>query len=452
MRDERSVRMAQAGTRRSFRRPVSVVTALTAVISTASMAGPLARAGVAMPCALERTDAHHSLGVDSWDASYLRPDGSADAVMLFLSFPDAKPKVTTEQLSRDYFPATSEFFERASYGRFSLHPHPVSRWIEMPQESTAYDIARDWSAAGRASFLRDAIAVTDPEVDFSAYDIVYLVADPDAPGVDSDATKVVNFKEPIRVDGAQLNRVVTLFEQYPADRNVLAHETGHVFDLPDLYNRPEDGKGDWDTHVGDWDLMGSQFGLAPDPFGWHRWKLGWLDDQQVDCVWQPGTSLHTLTALSAAPEGTGAREGGGRTPRTEPVADTADTAAVVEPIDDARPAPRSRPASRLTVVRTGAREAVAVEVREPLGNDAAVCTSGVLVYRVTTDTASADGPVEVIDGHPDTAACHSSSVQPELADAPLRVGESLSVDDGDLRISVLDQSASGEWNVRITKR
>ena len=64
---------------------------------------------------------------------------------------------------------------------------------------------------------------------------------------------------------------------HPPDRNVLAHETGHVFDLPDLYHRPTDGKGDWDTYVGDWDVMGSQFGLAPDLFGWHKWKLGWLD-------------------------------------------------------------------------------------------------------------------------------------------------------------------------------
>lgn len=450
MRSERSVRPAHPGPRRSLRRPVSVVTALTAVISTASMANPLARAGEAMPCALERTDAHHSLGVDSWNSAYLKPEGQADAVMLFLSFPDAKPTVTPQQLARDYFPATTEFFDRASYGRFSLRPRPVAKWLEMAKESTAYDIARDWDAGSRAEFLRDAIAVTDPEVDFSAYDIVYLVADPHAPGVDSDATKVVNFKEPLRVDGVELNRVVTLFEQYPADRNVLAHETGHVFDLPDLYNRPEDGKGDWDTHVGDWDLMGSQFGLAPDPFGWHRWKLGWLDDQQVDCVWQPGTTLHTLRPLSAPPEGVEPapeQERPADSERSVDLGDSSDATRGGEPLGR-----QVRPTSRLVVVRTGIREAVALEVREPTGNDASLCTSGVLAYRITTDTASAEGPVEVIDGHPDSSACEGSSVQPELADAPLGVGESLSLDDGAVRVSVLGQSSAGDWNVRVTSR
>ncbi|CAM5255315.1 hypothetical protein SGLAM104S_00590 [Streptomyces glaucescens] len=124
-------------------------------------------------------------------------------------------------------------------------------------------------------------------MDYSRYDIVYFVADPHAPGVDSDATKVVNLDTPLRADGTDIRRIVTVFENHPPDRLVLAHETGHVFDLPDLYHRPTDDKGDWGTHVGDWDLMGSQFGLAPDLFGWHKWKLGWLEERQVMCV--PGS-------------------------------------------------------------------------------------------------------------------------------------------------------------------
>ena len=50
----------------------------------------------------------------------------------------------------------------------------------------------------------DAIATADPAVDFHGYDVVYLVADPDAPGVDSDATKVVNLAEPLVADGRDI--------------------------------------------------------------------------------------------------------------------------------------------------------------------------------------------------------------------------------------------------------
>nr|WP_308294821.1 M6 family metalloprotease domain-containing protein [Streptomyces sp. JJ66] len=405
----------RAPRRRRLRRAASACAALTAVVGTSSIAGPGDDPG-APPCALQRTDAHHSLGLDTWNDAYVRPERTVDAVMLFLSFPDARPRTHPARLVADHFPATAEFFDRASYGQLDLRLHTEPRWTAMPQPSSAYAIARDWGAEGRAAFVRDALAAADPRVDFADYDVVYFVADPDAPGVDSDATKVVNFAEPVVLDGTELRRIVTVFERYPADRNVLAHETGHVFDLPDLYHRPHDGKGDWDTHVGDWDLMGSQFGLAPDPFGWHKWKLGWLDAAHVDCVDAPGTTLHTLQPLGRAP-------GGG------PAA-----------------------GKRLAVVRTGRAEVVAVEVREPIGNDAGLCRGGVLVYRVHNDTPSADGPVEVLDGHPDTSACHSSSVHPPLADAPLRAGETLSVDDGAVRVTALDRAPSGEWTVRITRR
>ncbi|WP_172383973.1 M6 family metalloprotease domain-containing protein [Streptomyces sp. MNP-20] len=404
-------RLTRGGER--LRTTATLFTCLTAVAATSLVAGPAIAHGAAGPCALRRTAAHHSEGLDTWNAAYPRPTRSRDAVMVFLSFPDSPPVTTPAELAADYFPETSDFFARASYGRFRLRAHPQSEWIPMPKASTAYAIERDWKPQRRASYLRDALAAADPHVDFSAYDIVYFVADPDAPGVDSDATKVVNFDRPMRADGASIRRMVTVFERHPPDRNVLAHETGHVFDLPDLYHRPTDGEGDWDTHVGDWDVMGSQFGLAPDLFGWHKWKLGWLDPRQVVCVRGGGPRRLTLEPLAAP-----ARGGVGGT--------------------------------KLAVVRTGRGSAVAVEARGPAGNDHATCSEGVLVYRVHSDTASGRGPVEVVDAHPRTEACWSESVYPPLADAPVRAGESFTVPGAGVRIEVADRTRSGGWTVEIT--
>ncbi len=144
-------------------------------------------------------------------------------MLVYLSFPDSRPRTTPAELAADYFPATSQFFERASYGRFTLRPHPQRAWIRMPHTSTSYAIKRDWNAARRGAYLRDAVAAADRQVDFSRYDIVDFVADPDAPGVDSDATKVVNLDTPIEADGKDIRRVVTVFEKHPPDRLVLAH-------------------------------------------------------------------------------------------------------------------------------------------------------------------------------------------------------------------------------------
>ncbi|MFD6653674.1 M6 family metalloprotease domain-containing protein [Streptomyces parvus] len=407
-------RRGPGGDRRPpLRSLAAAATSLLALAATSLVAGPAAAAtGDAAPCALPRTAAHHSLGLNTWNAAYPRPDQGLDAVMIFLSFPDSEPVLTPGELTADHFPATTRFFERASYGRFTLRPHPQRNWTRMPRDSTWYAIERDWNAERRTAYLRDAVAAADDDVDFSRYDVVYLVADPDAPGVDSDATKVVNFDRPLRADGHDIRRVVTVFEQHPPDRNVLAHETGHVFDLADLYHRPTDGKGDWDTYVGDWDVMGSQFGLAPDLFGWHKWKLGWLGGRQVVCV--QGSADLTLEPVAAAP------------------------------------VPGGSIGTRLAVVRTGADSALAIEARSATGNDRDTCSEGILIYRVRSETASGGGPVEVVDTHPNTGACWDRSVYPPLADAPLGVGETFTVPGAGTRVEVADRTPSGSWTVRIT--
>ena len=433
---------------------------MTALAATSLVAGPSVAAPLSVPCALKRTDAHHSEGLDTWNASYVRPSRRLDAVMVFLSFPDSERLTSPAELTGDYFPATSRFFERSSYGRFTLRPHPLREWIRMPQASTAYAMRRDWNPARRSAYLRDALSASDRRVDFSRYDVVYFVADPDAPGVDSDATKVVNLDAPLRADGKDIRRVVTVFENHPPDRLVLAHETGHVFDLPDLYHRPTDGKGDWDTHVGDWDLMGSQFGLAPDLFGWHKWKLGWLPPRQVACVQR----------ADAAGGGTGGAGGSGATGGARltlepleavPTAVASAGAAADAAAGDAAGAAAAGDVAgrvgfglgggtKLAVVRTGQDSAVAFEARGPVGNDGAVCSEGVLVYRVRSATQSGGGPIEVVDAHPTSEACWGDSVYPPLADAPVGLGESFTVPGENVRIVVEDRTPSGAWTVAIS--
>lgn len=482
-----------------WRSTAALFTSMTALAATSLVPGPALAEPLASPCALTRTEAHHSEGANTWNTSYVRPTRPLDAVMVFLSFPDATPRTTPAELTGDYFPATSRFFERASYGRFTVRPHPQRAWIRMPHPSTSYAIRRDWNAADRSAYLRDALSVADPQIDFSRYDVVYFVADPDAPGVDSDATKVVNLDTPLHADGKDIRRVVTVFEKHPPDRLVLAHETGHVFDLPDLYHRPADGKGDWDTYVGDWDLMGSQFGLAPDLFGWHKWRLGWLEPHQVACVVGSGTTRLTLEPLEAgpvdspvgaagsagsagasgagaagvgvlasrstAPGRTGAALQGPRLPSRGPGAPPDGTAgassrAVGGPGASsdavgvaALPGSRIFGAGRgtkLAVVPTGPDSALAFEARGSQGNDGSSCDQGVLVYRVRSRTESGSGPIQVIDAHPRTESCWEDSVYPPLADAPVSLGESFKVPGANVRVTVEDRTASGAWTVKIT--
>ncbi|WP_443043217.1 M6 family metalloprotease domain-containing protein [Streptomyces sp. HM190] len=465
----------------TLRGTAAMLTSLTALAATSLIAAPSVAVPLSEACALRRTEAHHSEGLDTWNAAYPRPTRDLDAVLVFLSFPDSAPVTTPAQLTADHFPDTSRFFERASYGKFALRPHPHRQWLQMPRPSTAYAIRRDWNAPHRAAYLKDALATADPHIDFSRYDIVYFVADPHAPGVDSDATKVVNLESPLEVDGTGLRRVVTVFEKHPPDRLVLAHETGHVFDLPDLYHRPVDGKGDWDTHVGDWDLMGSQFALAPDFFAWHKWKLGWLEQHQVACVRGAGVTRLSLEAVGAGPadtaqdavqagdEGAERVSGGDGERHAAEAGGTApgDGGAIDGGVTDggatgggrvsggvgsagAQAAFGAGRGTKLAVVPTGPDSALGVEVRGAVGNDSSVCSEGVLVYRVRSGAESGSGPIEVLDAHPLTGACWDESVYPPLADAPVRVGESFTVPGEGVRVEVEGRTPSGEWTVKIT--
>lgn len=67
-------------------------TTLSALAATSLVSGPsVAEPFSVAPCALTRTAAHHSEGLDTWNTAYPRPARSLDAVMVFLSFPDRSP-------------------------------------------------------------------------------------------------------------------------------------------------------------------------------------------------------------------------------------------------------------------------------------------------------------------------------------------------------------------------
>jgi len=157
--------------RRPLRAVVAAVSVFAAVVAWTLVMGPAA-AAPGRACELTRTRAHHSEGVNTWSSDYPRPRGDLDAVMVFLSFPDSRPALTTREVAADHFPATTRFFDHASYGRFRLRAHTVQRWLRMPGTSSSYGISRDWKDGERRRYLHDAVATADRAVDFTKYAVV----------------------------------------------------------------------------------------------------------------------------------------------------------------------------------------------------------------------------------------------------------------------------------------
>lgn len=124
------------------------------------------------------------------------------------------------------------------------------------------------------------------------------------------------------------------------------HELGHAFGFPDTYTYDTTVAGErvgqffW---CGDWDMMGNIGGHSTDFFAWHKWKLGWIRDDQADVITKAGITTHRISPIETS---------GG---------------------------------SKMVVVRTGVSTAYVMEFRTKLGINALNNRGkyqGVLIYRL----------------------------------------------------------------------
>jgi M6 family metalloprotease-like protein len=346
----------------------------------------------------------------------LRPDGQIRAVMLFVDFSDLH---ATESMSAIYdrlVPHSREWLTEVSYDRVRLDVAPLERWVRMPRPLSSYGLRDGINWPEHQDYIRDAVRAADGLVDFSPYQVVYVVA---AKGSDVDRSPAFQAYagHGAMADGKELRYGATFFEdtKYSARyaANVLIHETGHILGLPDLYGTANANDSNyWNAFrwAGSWDTMswndpGAHF------LAWHKWKLGWLDSSQLTCLEGPGELTTTLAPL--------ARSGGLK--------------AVVLPV--------------------GLSSAYVIEARKRIGEDAGLCEDGVLVYSVDATTRSGNGPVRVRAAQGDTKRDLLTQCGP-LYNAPFdkAAGEVARFEDAaaGFSVEVLSSGTNG-YRVRVTR-
>ncbi|MEV7088537.1 M6 family metalloprotease domain-containing protein [Streptomyces sp. NPDC093085] len=348
---------------------------------------------------------------------YSPSTGRIRALNLMIDFPDAPgPGKALDRLA-EFFPKTSEWFRTSSYGRLDYHPEaPVKDWLRMPLSFAEYGIERGAPyEPGYRRLVEDIVTTVNRRVDFSVYDLVNILVTPNAGPSALDTVLSVTFSgnaDAPRANGVPLANTSFVYSRQDdgsgsygdTGYRVLPHENGHVFGLPDLYT--VDGGGS----VGHWDIMSEDWGANNDLLGWHKWKLGWLDDEQIGCATGSGSSEYVLGPL--------ATKGG----------------------------------PKLAFVPVSKESGYAVEVRTRAGNDEAVCEPGVLVYRVDAAVDTGRGPVTVSDSRENSGGCtRRPNVHAELSDAPYRPGDSFVDHDNHIRISVLSEEPDQHFRVRVTR-
>jgi M6 family metalloprotease-like protein len=355
-------------------------------------------------------------GVGTLLVGGVHPQATVNAVMLFVDFPDAAATETTSSVYNLLAPGAQTYFANESFGRLTLNVAEIPHWYRMSKASTDYGFGRgSFTFAQHRAYIQEAVTLADADVDFSRYQIVYVVSTKNATAINYSPAFVARHfaTDAIQADGTLIYGGATFGTDIYANArwgwHVLAHETGHVFGLPDYYDIPGFDPTDYQHqfhYAGGWSIM-SWVEPGGESFAWDKYREGWIDSTQINCLDAPGSITETLTPVE--------KQGG----------------------------------LKLLVAKTGASTAYAVEVRSLSGGDSGLCRAGVLVYALDARTQSGSGPLQVETTHPgsDAAKIQQCSI---LYDAPLQPGEAW--EDATVRVEVLSGAADGSYSVRLTRK
>jgi M6 family metalloprotease-like protein len=293
---------------------------------------------------------------------YTTSVGTLKGSMVFVDFDDKPANDTTENLYNFFMPSASDWYSTSSYGRLKIEMQAdKSKFYRMPRLSTKYKWDRN--GTDQDKYIRDLVSIMGNTSNFTNSDVLYIVPTRAAEHISFSPTRM----QPVVLkDGTTMRTAVTFGQDIHLKYGfkTLNHETGHTMGLPDLYPSDETklARGAW---VGGYDIMGLINGTSPDYFAMHKWKLGWLDDNQVDCVSQKGTSKHVITPLEVV---------GG---------------------------------VKAAAVKLSATKAFVVELRTTAAFNAS-CSVGLLGYVINTAGSNSNpngAPIEVLDPHTTNKGC-----------------------------------------------
>jgi|GEM_PF-1180236 len=246
--------------------------------------------------------------------------GTVNLPVVLINYTDTTTEYTTTDFQSLLFgdnPAIAsgpgsmaDFYEEASYGELNLTGGDtgVTGWETADNTHDYY--GENYTRA--AELAREAVVEADPEMNFSQYDnngdgyVDGVIVVHQGPGQEAtgDASDIWSHRWDFTSAGLsayQTDEGVTVnsYSLQPETYNggittvgVVAHETGHLFGLPDLYDTNGGSEG-----IGDWGLMGggswngiTRAGDSPaHPVAFHKWKQGWVTPTERPLTGPMGT-------------------------------------------------------------------------------------------------------------------------------------------------------------------
>ena len=282
-------------------------------------------------------------------ANRMKSVGTLTINVIFVDFSDAASTKTPQEVYSILTPTAETYFNTVSYGKLNIQFKPNLKWYRMAKPSSDYG----WDNLTfnlHKQYIQEAINLADADIDFSGSDAFIIIANPDATKIKNGPAFTASKGAGIKVDGKEFLSSATSGNDLKVWGGLwFNHEFGHDMSLVDLYAY----QGNAHRFVGEYSIMGLISGAGQDLFGWEKWILGWLSDDQVVCV-NSGVNSALLTPIETA---------GGTKLFTMPISKTA---------------------------------AIVVESRRAIGYDKNLPKTGPLVYIVDTNIPSGTGTIKVL--------------------------------------------------------
>lgn len=333
------------------------------------------------PCQLPQAASRSDIGVGfPQHPSRVPTTGTLNITALFIDFADNRATGTTQARLQSHWPQAEEYLQTQSYGLLDVTMRAHHQWLNLTGAEGDYALGDGISNVEARMYISEAVALADPDFDFTGTDLVWMI--PVSGTTQVGTVAYLGVLSPITAEGGAVTLDNVMIRGggwsngassgLDGDELVAVHETMHTMGLVDLYWYGAQNYADQNRYVGNFDPMGSILGypegswtnpgsalLGREILAWHRWQLDWIGDDQIQCQTDGlPVSAADLTAL-AVPDG---------------------TKALVDRVDSTR--------------------VVVAEARVASGYDSAAERSGVLVYTIDSAIASGSGPLQVRGTYP----------------------------------------------------
>ncbi|MFZ9309594.1 MAG: hypothetical protein ACO3XJ_04815 [Candidatus Nanopelagicales bacterium] len=337
--------------------------------------------------------------------------GQYKAILIYVNYKSRPGIVDPIAGVRDVMAAELDALEAISFNQLSVQLDFLDRVITLPKTPQEYGYIGggppELVVENQNELFSDVIKGADLYVDFSQYTSVWIAS---ARETLQASWGNHGMSRPagggVLSDGNEIRRFVTS-DDYPDARDSMTalHEFAHTLGLADT------GYGEFDGNpgtvkdglypIGRWDPMTGEPMKGPNKvhfLGWHKHQLGWLQPNQLTCIFEASTIEETLSPIETAS------------------------------------------GKKILVVPTSKYRAYVFEVRRKIGLDAMICREGVLVYRVDSNVWNGNGPIQSIS--PSHQACLPDGT-------PFILGEEF--ENNDIAFEVIGDDGV-QLRVRVTKK